>query len=115
MGLALLSFTIVAATNHAMAYSVDCYKPIAGEAIVSILAYKGIIGFGLSFGTNLWIGNQGYQNSFGEMAAISAFFMLLSVPFAIWGGALRQASFRWRVTRWIQWAHDRDDLQVVLH
>jgi hypothetical protein len=115
MGLALLSFTIVAATNHAMVYACDVYKPIAGEVVVSILGYKGIIGFGLSFGTNLWIGNQGYQGSFGEQAAISAFFMLLSIPFTIWGGALRQASFRWKVTSWIQWDHDRDDLQVVIH
>ncbi len=90
-------------------------QPIASEVVVSILGYKAIIGFGLSFGTNLWIENQGYQNSFGEQAAISGFFMLLSVPFTIYGGAIRQASFEWRVMRWVKWAHDRDDLQVVIH
>lgn len=37
-------------------------KPIAGEVVVAILGFKGIIGFALAFGTNLWVDTQGYQN-----------------------------------------------------
>ncbi|ORY90091.1 putative MFS transporter [Leucosporidium creatinivorum] len=115
LGLALLSFTIVGATNQAFAYAIDCFKPIAGEVVVCILGYKAIIGFGLSFGTNSWVALEGYLGAFGQMAAISGFFLALSIPFAYFGGAIRQASFQWRLTSWIQWDADRDDVQVVLH
>lgn len=40
-------------------------KPIAGEIVVAVVGLKGVIGFGLSFGTNLWVDSQGYQN--GEL------------------------------------------------
>lgn len=71
-------------------------KPIAGEVVVAVVGFKGIIGFGLSFGTNLWVDAQGYQNgerhltstlifrnliaavtiAFGQMAAIAGLFLL---------------------------------------
>ncbi|KAF7525008.1 hypothetical protein PCG10_005359 [Penicillium crustosum] len=41
LGLGLLNFAIVQATNVAMVYVIDCYRPAVGEVTVSILAFKG--------------------------------------------------------------------------
>ena len=41
LGLGLLKFAIVQATNVSMVYCIDCYRPAVGEVSVSILAFKG--------------------------------------------------------------------------
>jgi hypothetical protein len=41
LGLGMLNFAIVQATNVAMVYVIDCYRPAVGEVTVSILAFKG--------------------------------------------------------------------------
>ena len=80
-------------------------KPIAGEIVVAVVGLKGVIGFGLSFGTNLWVDSQGYQNgepplpsvhilqkliahsplAFGQMAGIAGVFLVgVFTVSAIW-------------------------------
>lgn len=110
VGLGLLSFSIVSGTNVATVYAIDCYKPIATEAVTAILAYKAAVGFLLSFYTNEWVAGQGYQLAYGEMAGISAVLLLLVVPLYIWGKSIRQSSLEWRATRYIKWDQDRDDI-----
>lgn len=41
LGLGMLNFAIVQATNVAMVYVIDCYRPAVGEITVTILAFKG--------------------------------------------------------------------------
>ncbi|KZP09636.1 MFS transporter [Athelia psychrophila] len=108
---ALFTFSTVAATNIAMMYAIDVYKPIAGEVVVAVVGFKGIIGFGLSFGTNLWVDSQGYQNAFGQMAAIAGVFLLGGLIFMFWGKKIRVASFEWRIVTWSKWHADRDDVR----
>lgn len=133
IGLALLLFTIVGATNHALMYTLDVYKPVAAEVVAAVIGFKGIVGFGLSFGTSGWIADQGYSGAFGEMALISGVFLALSIPVRtylafsidfwtespsqlnIWGARIRQASFQWRLTSWIKWDVDRDDVAATFH
>ncbi|UZJ55695.1 hypothetical protein CBS101457_005015 [Exobasidium rhododendri] len=110
IGLGLLNFSVVGGTNIAIVYAVDVYKPIANEAITSILGYKAAIGFVLSFYTNPWIASQGYQNAYGEMAAISAGLLLFFLPLYIWGKRIRVSSMTWRATQYIKWDADRDDV-----
>lgn len=114
IGFFLLSLTICHATNIAMTYAIDVYKPVAGEVIVAILAFKSVFGFALSYGTNDWIASQGYQNAFGQMAAICAAFLLMSIPMYLFGQRLRRASFDWKITGLILWSSDRDDIIAVL-
>lgn len=109
-GLGLINFSIVAGGNVAIVYAIDCYKPITMEVTTAILGYKSVVGFILSFYTNQWVQGQGYQNAYGEMAGISAFFLVMFVPLAIWGKRIRQNSLEWRSTRIIRWNQDRDDL-----
>ena len=110
IGLGLLNFSIVSGTNVAMVYAIDVYKPVANEVITAILAYKSAIGFLLSFYTNTWVANEGYQNAYGEMAAISAGLILFFIPLYIWGKKIRQDSLTWKATQYIKWDNDRDDV-----
>jgi hypothetical protein len=109
IGLGLLNFSIVSGTNVALVYAVDVYKPIATEAVTAVLAYKAAVGFLLSFYTNTWIAKQGYQNAYGEMAAISAGLILFFIPLAIYGKKIRLSSLDWKATQYIRWNADRDD------
>lgn len=40
LGLGLISFAIAQGTNVSLVYVIDCYRPIAGETVVTQLAYK---------------------------------------------------------------------------
>lgn len=40
MGLALLNFSVVQATNVALVYVIDAYRPIAGEVTLTTMAFK---------------------------------------------------------------------------
>ncbi len=48
--------------------------------------------------------------AFGEMAAISGGFLLLTVPLYLFGARIRTASFKWRIMNLIGWNADRDDV-----
>ncbi|KAM0755759.1 MFS general substrate transporter [Meredithblackwellia eburnea MCA 4105] len=115
LGLGLLNFAIATGSNVALAYAIDVYKPIASEVVVAILGWKAVVGFALSYGTNQWIAAEGFQNAFGEMAAICAGCLLLALPLGVFGARLRKATLEWRITSWIRWSDDRDDLDIVLH
>lgn len=66
--------------NLSLVYCLDIYKPISAEVVAAIIGFKGIIGFGLSFGTNPWIAAEGYSKAFGEMALISGAVLALAIP-----------------------------------
>lgn len=104
----LISFSVVQGTNVALVYVIDSYKPIAGECITAILGFKACIGFLLSFYTNPWAVQSGYQNAFGEMAAISAILILGWIPFYIWGLRIRKYTWNMGIFQWVHWADDRE-------
>ncbi|CAI7569830.1 unnamed protein product [Penicillium palitans] len=109
LGLGLLNFAIVQATNVAMVYVIDCYRPAVGEVTVSILAFKAAFGFLLSFYTNPWIDMEGYSKAFGEMACISGIVMLMGLVFYLWGKGIRQKTWEWRLMRkYGHWDTDRE-------
>ncbi|KAF2220788.1 major facilitator superfamily domain-containing protein [Elsinoe ampelina] len=109
LGLGFLSFAIAQTTNVSLVYIIDSYRPIAGETVVTQLAFKSAFGFLLSFYTNPWIEKAGYANAFGAMAGIAGGVILLWVPFYIWGRQIRVATLKWRVmTNLAGWDEDRE-------
>lgn len=108
LGLGLLNFSIAQATNVSLCYIVDSYRPIAGEGVVTQLAFKSAFGFLLSFYTNPWTDFCGYAEAFGEMAGIAAMVLLFWVPFFIFGKQIRAASLNWPVMRAMKWSADRE-------
>ncbi|PYI16909.1 MFS transporter [Aspergillus violaceofuscus CBS 115571] len=109
LGLGLLNFAIVQATNATMVYVIDSYRPAVGEVTVSILAFKAAFGFLLSFYTNPWIDQSGYALAFGEMAIIAGVVVVFFVPFYFWGRPLRHRTWQWRVMqKYAHWSEDRE-------
>ncbi|KAH6957397.1 major facilitator superfamily domain-containing protein [Fusarium avenaceum] len=109
IGLGLLSFSIVQSTNISLVYTIDSYRPIAGELAVTQHAFKSVFGFLLSFYTNPWIAKSGYANAFGAMAGISGCIILMWIPMYIWGGRIRQVTWGWSfIRRLAHWHQDRE-------
>ncbi|RDW95366.1 MFS general substrate transporter-27 [Coleophoma crateriformis] len=109
IGLGLLNSAVVQATNVSLLYTIDSYRPIAGELATTQLAFKSAFGFLLSFYTNVWVAQSGYANAFGAMAGISVAVILCAIPLYIWGKALRRSSAHWGIMRFVHWDDDRQD------
>jgi MFS family permease len=103
-----VNFTITQATNVSLVYTIDSYRPIAGEIVVTQLAFKSAFGFLLGFYTNPWVDKHGYNVAYGEMAAICGGVLIFWIPLFIWGKAIRQQTISWRVMKWVRWDIDRE-------
>lgn len=109
IALGLLNFSIAQATNVSLVYIVDSYRPIAGETVVTQLSFKAAFGFLLSFYTDPWIDESGYQNAFGTMAGIAGVVLVCWIPFFVWGKQIRHRSLEWRIVRGaVRWDQDRE-------
>ncbi|KAF5642015.1 transcription factor Pig1p [Fusarium sp. NRRL 52700] len=109
IGLGLLNLAIVQATNVSLVYTIDSYRPVAGELAVTQLAFKSAFGFLLSFYTNPWIDKSGYANAFGAMAGISGAVILCWVPIYFWGRRIRHATWNWGyIENFVHWNVDRE-------
>lgn len=51
---------LCAVSAIAMTYAVDCYRPLAGESMTIMTAFKNTFAFGLSFGVTPWVTRDGY-------------------------------------------------------
>ncbi|KAH6684663.1 major facilitator superfamily domain-containing protein [Halenospora varia] len=109
MGLALISFSIVQATNVSLVYTIDSYRPVAGELVVTQMAFKSAFGFLLSFYTNPWVEKSGYLGAYGAMAGISGALLLGVIPFYFFGHTIRNTTWRWALIRkFVHWNDDRE-------
>lgn len=129
------TFSTVQATNIALVYCLDSYRPIAGESVVTMSAFKGMrqshpvpslvillvpsnnlelcfvaaFGFLLNFYANHWIVSSGYQNSFGAMAGIIAAVLIVALPLYFWGRRIRRATWQWDfIKQLVHWTEDRE-------
>ncbi|KAL5363592.1 putative polyamine transporter [Aspergillus floccosus] len=94
-GYAMQAFGVAAISNVAVTYSLDCYRPLTGEALVIIFVIRNTIGMLLSLYAADWIGQQGPAVVFGEMTAIQVASILLAIPLFFWGRLLRQLTSRY--------------------
>ncbi|RYP29686.1 hypothetical protein DL767_006638 [Monosporascus sp. MG133] len=109
LGLAFLNFSIVQGTNVTLVYAIDAYRPVAGEITVTQLAFKSAFGFLLSFYTNPWIAESGYERAFGAMAGISGAVIIFWFPMYIFGRRIRRATWSWGfIRRLAHWHEDRE-------
>lgn len=103
-----VNFSITQATNVSLVYTIDSYRPIAGEIVVTQLAFKSAFGFLLGFYTNPWVTEHGYSVAYGEMAAICGGVLIFWIPLFIWGKKIRQSTLRWPMMKWVRWDVDRE-------
>lgn len=108
VGYGLMSFGVVQGTTVSFVYTIDSYRPIAGEVEVTQLGFKGLFGFLLSFYTNPWISQEGYTLAFGEMAILAGVLIGSGIPLYWYGAKIRRDSLNWRVMKFLQWTEDRE-------
>jgi MFS family permease len=89
-GLGMLTFGCVTGGSIAVSYSVDCFKEIAGETMVSIMIIRNTIGFGFSYAITPWWTTQGLQNCFVTAAAISIVCTFSFLVMTVYGKTLRR-------------------------
>ena len=84
-GLAVTSIPTIA-----IAYAVDCYKPISGEIMVVATVMKNVLGFCLSY----WVFNvearDGWVAVYMTQFAVSMFPVVFTIPLYFFGKSLRR-------------------------
>ncbi|POR39623.1 Putative MFS-type transporter [Tolypocladium paradoxum] len=108
IGLGLLNFSITQATNICLVYVIDAYRPVAGEITLAVMGFKSLFGFLLSFYTNPWINESGYQNAYGAMAGISAGVLIMWIPLYFCGKKVRHSTWKWPMVSFVHWNDDRE-------
>jgi hypothetical protein len=61
VGTGIFYHVLCAASSITKIYIVDCYRPITGEAIILIQAFRNTFAFGLTFGIFPWIERNGTE------------------------------------------------------
>jgi hypothetical protein len=79
---------------------IDCYYPVAFDALLIVNGVKNMFAFGFSYGVIPWIQRSGYEQAFGEMVVIQTGVMLFAIPLYIYGKQLRHISAGWKVISW---------------
>ena len=98
-GLFFNNFALACGPNVALTYVVDGYLPWAGEAMVTVNAFKELVAFGMSYGTVPWLLKVGWLHMWGAACGISAALLLTSIPMYIWGKAFRRMTAEWRFVK----------------
>ncbi|KAL3441120.1 major facilitator superfamily domain-containing protein [Aspergillus insuetus] len=88
----VISFTTTAGSQMSIAYCVDCYRDLGGEALAAVIIIRNTMAFGIGYAVTPWAVNLGYQNAFILGAFLGLAHNLTIFPVIKWGMALRQRS-----------------------
>jgi len=83
--------------NIGMTYVIDSYRPVAGEAMTSLTAFKNTFAFGLSFGVIPWILKDGFAHVGGYQTLIEGVLFLATIPLFIYGERLRRWTSKYEI------------------
>lgn len=97
--LLFLNFGLTVGATTALAYTVDCFKDIAGETLILVMIIRNTMGYAMAFGITPWLQASGLQNTL-----IGSAFLYLGCTFSFlimtfWGRNLRKmcANRYWRM------------------
>ncbi|CAK7198343.1 hypothetical protein SEUCBS139899_001004 [Sporothrix eucalyptigena] len=89
VGYGISGMCITAAPAIAIAYAVDCYKPIAGEIMLVATVIKNTCGFSMSYWVPQLTAADGALTPAMVQLALTAGPVLFAVPLWLWGHKLR--------------------------
>ncbi|KAF5579769.1 HOL1 substrate-H+ antiporter [Fusarium pseudocircinatum] len=89
VGMGLVGFGLTVAAALTMAYAVDCYKEVDGEAITTVILIRNIIGCAMTFGIQPWIDSMVAQDTFILVCFLSFIITVFAGAFIIWGKKFR--------------------------
>ncbi|KAF5007580.1 hypothetical protein FDECE_6088 [Fusarium decemcellulare] len=91
-GIGFTTFGVVCGGAISLAYTVDCFKEIAGESLIAVILIRNTLGFAFGYAINPWIDNLGLQNCFVSVSMISLFCTCTFLGMVGWGKRLRKFS-----------------------
>lgn len=92
VGIFFVSFGVVTGGAVALAYTVDCFKEIAGESLITVIIIRNTIGFAFNFAINPWIDGMGLQNCFIFVSMLAFLTTMSFLVMSKWGKSLRKMS-----------------------
>jgi hypothetical protein len=93
-GASITYAVLCAAPAIGITYVVDCYRPVAGEALTGLTAMKNGVAFGISFGVQGWIEGSGYLRVSGYMTLIEGVVFSTTILMYVYGERLRGWTLR---------------------
>lgn len=106
VGMGLVGFGLSVGGTVTMAYILDCYKEIDGQAVTTIILIRNVVGFGITWGIQPWIDGMGLQNTFIFVGCLSAAITAIAVFFIVFGKRIR----RWTAPRYAKLAKQQNML-----
>lgn len=102
-GYGLTGLSVTTIPTIAIAYAVDCYKPISGEIMVVATVLKNTCGFGMSYWVPPMSAQQGYIPPAMVEFALTIGPLLLTVPLYFYGKKLRELTKNSGVHKWSEY------------
>jgi hypothetical protein len=98
IGMGLVGFTITIGGGIPINYTVDSYKDLSGEAMITVILIRNTCSFGFNYGITPWITASGLQNTFIAIAMISIGVTATFLPMVKYGKSFRRRSAKkyWR-------------------
>ncbi|KAM0326725.1 hypothetical protein ACHAQA_006598 [Verticillium albo-atrum] len=93
-GLAFVTFGIVCGGAIALAYTIDCFKEMAGESMMSVMIIRNTLGFGFNYSIDPWMESVGRQNCFITVSVIALVCTYSFLVMVFFGKSLRRTSAR---------------------
>ncbi|KIW44000.1 uncharacterized protein PV06_05044 [Exophiala oligosperma] len=92
VGYGIFGFGFVVAGDIALAYSMDCYQDIIGNALVGVVFTRNAFSVLVLFTLTPWINGMGLQNMHVLVAVLCFVILLLPIPLIVWGKKARIAT-----------------------
>ncbi|KAK4961505.1 hypothetical protein LTR10_001995 [Elasticomyces elasticus] len=89
-GFGFSGLSVTAIPTIAIAYAVDCYKPISGEIMVVATVLKNVLGFCLSYWVFNVMAKSGWVAVYMTQFAVSFLPVVLTIPLYLFGKNLRR-------------------------
>lgn len=96
-----LSLCSTAGVTLAIAYLVDSFREISGDALVTVILIRNTMSFAVSYGITPWLDGLGLQNCFVSVAFVALAICGIFVPVVFYGKRLRAGKREdyWREVR----------------
>jgi hypothetical protein len=90
VGYGLTGLCVTSVPTIAIAYAIDCYKPVSGEIMIVATIIKNSCGFAMSFWVSPLVARQGMISVAGVQFALTVGPLILGIPIYFWGKNLRR-------------------------
>lgn len=89
--MAILSFCSCVGITLSIAYLVDSFREISGDALVTMILVRNTMSFAISYAITPWLDGLGLQNCFISVAFVALAICSIYLPVIKYGKPLRAA------------------------